>query len=65
MNRIYNSSNEDFLITIILALTFALLIIVLIAYNESPDKIKDTNCIHYNNQIFCLKEDEENERKEG
>ena len=33
-------------------------ILFICAESKLPDEIKDTNCIYYENQIYCLQESE-------
>lgn len=55
--------NDDMELTIIgLSIFTSVLFFVLFisANNKLPDEIKDTNCIYYENQIYCLQESEVN-----
>ena len=53
------SNAEDILFKVIFVLIFIVglfFILFVFAKNELPDKIKDTNCIYYEEQIYCLQE---------
>ena len=51
--------NEDFLLRTIGILIFIIaiyFILFICANNKLPDEIKDTNCIYYEERIYCLQE---------
>lgn len=52
--------NDDIVFAIIFILMFIaglFFILFICVKDELPDKIKDTNCIYYEEQIYCLKEE--------
>jgi hypothetical protein len=54
--------NDDSLINtmliVILVLGVLCIIFAIVGVDAAPDKIKDTNCIYYEEQIYCLQESE-------
>jgi len=47
--------NDDFVVFILLVIVFVSWAFLLIAIFTHPTKVKDSNCIYYNEQIYCLK----------
>ncbi len=51
--------NDDTLFNIMLITIIILgvlcIIFAIVGEDAAPDKIKDTNCIYYEEQIYCLK----------
>lgn len=53
--------DDDMTLTIIGFVVFIVglfLTLFICAENKLPDEIKDTNCIYYEEQIYCLQESE-------
>lgn len=56
------SDAEDIMFKVIFVLLFIICLFFtayIFAVNKLPDKIKDTNCIYYEEQVYCLKGGEE------
>lgn len=52
----------DFMSKTIMVLIFIICLfftLFIFTNNELPDKIKDTNCIYYEEQVYCLQENKD------
>lgn len=51
-------NDDNFTIFVLLVITFVSWTCLIVAVCTLPTKVKDTNCIYYKEQIYCLKESE-------
>ena len=50
--------DDNFAIFILLVILFITWMCLIIAVCMQPTKVKNTNCIYHNEQIYCLQESE-------